>query len=46
MSQSEIAMTLKIEEWRDIDGYNGDYQVSNTGRVRSREYGDLYPSGV
>lgn len=33
-------MTLKIEEWRDIDGYNGDYQVSNTGRVRSRKYGD------
>lgn len=23
------------EEWRDIDGYNGFYQVSNTGKVRS-----------
>lgn len=24
-----------IEEWRDISGYNGAYQVSNFGRVRS-----------
>lgn len=23
------------EIWRDVDGYNGDYQVSNYGRVRS-----------
>lgn len=23
------------EEWRDIPGYSGDYQVSNLGRVRS-----------
>lgn len=22
------------EEWRDIEGYNGLYQVSNLGRVR------------
>lgn len=24
-----------IEEWRDIEGYEGLYQVSNTGRVKS-----------
>lgn len=23
------------EEWKDIDGYAGSYQVSNLGRVRS-----------
>lgn len=26
------------EEWRDIKGYDGKYQVSNHGRVRSLEY--------
>lgn len=24
-----------IETWKDISGYNGEYQVSNLGRVRS-----------
>ncbi|MDR2774792.1 MAG: hypothetical protein LBC19_08635 [Tannerella sp.] len=24
-----------MEEWRDIPGYEGLYQVSNTGRVKS-----------
>lgn len=24
-----------MEEWRDIDGYNGQYQVSSLGRVKS-----------
>jgi len=24
-----------IEEWRDIPGYEGSYQVSNLGRVKS-----------
>jgi hypothetical protein len=24
-----------MEEWRDIEGYEGLYQVSNFGRVRS-----------
>lgn len=28
-----------MEEWRDIDGYEGDYQVSSYGRVRSLKYG-------
>ena len=24
-----------MEEWRDIEGYEGLYQVSNDGRVKS-----------
>lgn len=27
------------EEWRDIKGYEGHYQVSNLGRVKSLKYG-------
>jgi hypothetical protein len=26
------------EEWKDIEGYDGDYQVSNQGRVRSLKF--------
>lgn len=26
------------EEWRDIKGYEGKYQVSNTGKVKSLNY--------
>lgn len=26
---------LYVEEWKDIEGYEGDYQVSNFGRVKS-----------
>lgn len=28
------------EEWRDIRGYKGKYQVSNTGKVRSLKHGN------
>lgn len=31
------------EEWRDIEGYEGLYQVSNLGRVKSKR-GILKPS--
>lgn len=27
------------EEWRTIEGYDGDYEVSNFGRVRSLRFG-------
>ena len=27
-----------VEEWKDIEGYEGKYQVSNTGKVRSMNY--------
>lgn len=30
-------METRTEEWRDIEGYEGYYQVSNFGRVRSLE---------
>ena len=29
---------LENEEWRDIEGYEGLYQVSNMGRVKSLNY--------
>ena len=29
-----------IEEWRDIKGYEGFYQVSNFGRIKSLDYYD------
>lgn len=31
---------LKNEQWRDIDGYDGMYQVSDLGRVRSHKRGE------
>ena len=30
---------IKGEEWRDIVGYEGYYQISNKGRVKSFHYG-------
>lgn len=29
-------------EWRDVQGYEGMYEVSNTGRVRSRKTGHIH----
>ena len=31
---------LENEQWKDIEGYDGAYQVSDLGRVRSKKYGD------
>lgn len=31
---------LKSENWKDIDGYDGMYQVSDLGRVRSKKSGE------
>jgi hypothetical protein len=31
-------MSDEKEVWRDIDGYDGDYKVSNWGRVKSYKY--------
>ena len=31
---------LEQERWKDIDGYDGAYQVSDLGRVRSRKSGE------
>lgn len=28
-----------MEEWKDIDGYEGLYQISNLGRVKSLKFG-------
>lgn len=35
-----LATTMDSEEWRDIEGYDGDYQVSNLGKVRSHKRGN------
>ena len=32
---------LANEQWRDIDGYEGAYQVSDLGRVRSLKFGKV-----
>ena len=33
-----ITIIMFIEEWRDIPGYEGLYQVSNTGKVKSLHF--------
>ena len=35
-----------IEIWKDIENYEGLYQVSNLGRVKSLERGVYYPNGT
>ena len=32
-------MTEKVENWKDIPGYEGRYQVSDLGRVKSTRKG-------
>lgn len=32
---------LQQERWKDVDGYDGMYQVSDIGRVRSLKYGKV-----
>lgn len=32
---------LKNEQWRDVDGYDGAYQVSDLGRVLSLKFGKV-----
>lgn len=34
-----------MEEWRDIKGYEGIYQVSNMGNVRSMAHTTVYTDG-
>lgn len=34
-----IDIELEREQWRDIEGYEGVYQVSDLGRVRSLKFG-------
>lgn len=29
---------METEIWKDIDGFNGKYQVSNFGRVKSNKF--------
>lgn len=42
MNMKEFTETeLAQEQWRDIDGYDGAYQVSDLGRVRSLKFGKV-----
>ena len=34
-----------VEEWRDIKGYEGKYQVSNFGRIKRLAYTKVYKDG-
>lgn len=33
-----------MEEWKDVIGYEGSYEVSNYGRVRTHKYKTTYTS--
>lgn len=35
----------EIEEWKDIEGYEGFYQISNLGRVKSLERINIHSNG-
>ena len=35
-----------MEEWRDIKGYKGLYQISNTGNVKSLDYNHTGKEGI
>lgn len=38
----EMEIVLMEEEWRDVVGYEGLYQVSNLGRIKSFQYGNSH----
>lgn len=35
-------MSKIVEEWRPVVGYEGEYEVSDWGRVRSQEKGFIF----
>lgn len=35
-----VAMSQEVEVWKNIQDFDGMYQISNNGRVRSKKYGD------
>lgn len=37
--EETVQLELPLEEWRDMPGYEGSYQVSDMGRVRNIRYG-------
>lgn len=39
-------MSKLIEEWKDIEGYNGKYQISDWGRVRDTNYRNTNKSKI
>ena len=35
MKQNACQFQIIKETWKDINGYNGEYQVSNKGRIKT-----------